>query len=184
MHFVLCYSVPVCRHCLSDPSKPEFSSDPITRGVTINLDEQRENLDPNFENAGEPVELANYESSIEKSNEDVLGTCSALVEGQRSVKTSEANVDVLGNTNVNSWESLINDASDLLAFESPNAEAYDKSVDPSTAFYRSIRTAIQNAQAVCGGRGNTAEDMPCQPDGEIENGDASSKMDYEVKIAN
>ncbi|KAG6393096.1 hypothetical protein SASPL_147326 [Salvia splendens] len=153
------------RHSLSDPSKPEFSSDPSTR-ASVNLDEQRENLDPNFKNDGEPSRLANCESSIEKSNEDVLGTCAALVEGQRSVNMSEANVDVLGNANVNSWDSLINDASNLLAFESPNAEAYNKPVDPATAFYRSIRNAIQN---VCGERGNAAEDMPCQPDGEIEN---------------
>ncbi|XP_042026307.1 protein tesmin/TSO1-like CXC 2 [Salvia splendens] len=172
------------RHSLSDPSKPEFSSDPSTRLVSINLDEQRENLDPNFENAGEPsrldVELANYESSIEKSNEDVLGTCSALVEGQRSVNMSEANVDVLSTTNVNSWQSLINDASNLLTFESPNAEDYNKSVDPASAFYRSIRNAIQNAQSLgAAACGEPVEDMPCQPDGEIENGDASSKMDYE-----
>lgn len=164
----------MCRHSLSDPSKPEFSSDPSTR-ASINLDEQRENLDPNFE----PSRLANCESSIEKSKEDALGACSALVEGQRSVSMSEANVDVLGNANGNSWDSLINNASDLLAFESPNTEAYNKPVDPATAFYRSIRNAIQN---VCGERGNAAEDMPCQPDGEIENGDASSKMDYEVNF--
>ncbi|KAL1536123.1 protein tesmin/TSO1-like CXC 2 [Salvia divinorum] len=135
------------RHSLSDPSKPEFSSDDASSvdpntPVSINLDEQRENLDPNFDEPSKlVVEFANCESNIENS----------------SLRCLKANTD-----NVNSWDSLIADASDLLILESPN----NKFVDPATAFYRSIRNAIQNAQSL-------VDNMPRQPDGQIEKGDAS-----------
>ncbi|XP_057783368.1 protein tesmin/TSO1-like CXC 3 isoform X2 [Salvia miltiorrhiza] len=170
------------RHSLSDPSKPEFSSDDgntvdPNMQVAMNLDEQKENLDANCENAGEPsygcsklvvefAETLNCELDIVNSSLSCLKakrvaeyacTSSAFVEDQRSV----------------------------------NMEAYNEPVDPATTFYRSIRNAIQNAQSlgavVCGERGNTAENMPRQPEEGtemIENGDASflnsnQKMDYE-----
>ncbi|KAL1561773.1 protein tesmin/TSO1-like CXC 2 [Salvia divinorum] len=186
------------RHSLSDPSKPEFSSDDANKvdpnmGVTMNLDEHKEsNTDANCENAGEPpyvcsklvvefTETLSCEMDIVNSGlgcletKQVACTSSALVD-QRSVNMSEANVEVLGNTDGNCWDSLIADASDLFIFESPNAKACNESVDPATAFYRSIRNAIQNVQsfgaAACGEHGNAAANMPCQPEegtGVIEN---------------
>lgn len=223
------------RHQLSDPSKPEFSSDDgsvvdtnnLHVHVATKLDEQKENLDPSASecaNAGVPsyecsklvVEFAeslNCDSDMMNSSLSCLkakhvaeyactsSACGPFVLDQRSANISEANLEGLGNLDQNNWDSLISDASDLLGFESPNMESYDKPVDPATTFYRSIKNAIQNAQSlgavVCGERireGREAENMPSQP-GEgtemIENAgthdivpdssfsNSSQKMDYE-----
>lgn len=231
---------PLCRHQLSDPSKPEFSSDVGNVADTNNLDvhvptkldEQKENLDPRASecaNAGVPsyecsklvVEFAeslNCESDMMNSSLSCLkakhvaeyactsSACGPFVQDQRSANINEANLEGLANLDQNNWDSLISDASDLLGFESPNMESYDKPVDPATTFYRSIKNAIQNAQSlgavVCGERvreGREAENMPSQPgEGTEMNENAgahdivsdssfsnsSQKMDYEVRIAN
>lgn len=174
----------------------------------MRLDEQKENLDARgCQNASLPshgcsklvvefAETLNCESGIVNSSlscfnaKDVAEYASAFVEDQRSVNMSEANLEGLGNNDQQNWESLIADASDLLIFESPNADAYNESVDPATTFYRSIRNAIQNQSqslgaVACGQRateGNAAENT-------VENVDASflnsnQKMEYEVTIAN
>ncbi|XP_047965186.1 protein tesmin/TSO1-like CXC 2 [Salvia hispanica] len=190
------------RHSLSDPSKPEFSTDDGNKvdpnmGVTMNLDEHKEsNPDANGEKVGEPpyvcsklvvefAETLSCEMDIvgsglsgleAKQVAEYACTSSAIVESQRSVNMSETNAEVLGNTIGNCWDSLIADSSDLFIFESPKAKACNESVDPATAFYRSIRNAIQHVQsfgaAACGERGNAAENMSCQPEegiGMIEN---------------
>ncbi|KAH6786943.1 hypothetical protein C2S52_006495 [Perilla frutescens var. hirtella] len=217
------------RHQLSDPSKPEFSSDDgnTVDANNLNVDEQKENMysmASESENAVEPsygcsklvvefVKNLNCNSDIVDSSLSCLkaknvaeyactsSACGPFVEDQRSVSISEANLEGLGNINQHNWNSLIADASDLFVFEPPNIVSYNKSVDPATTFYRSIKNAIQNAQTlsavVCGERvreGGEVEHMPSQP-GErteiIENAsthdivadssfsNSNQKMDYE-----
>lgn len=192
------------RHHFSDPSKPEFSSDDAR--AIMSSDENKASGHPSYGCSKLAVEFAenlNRESNVVNSSLSCLNS-SAFVEEQRSANVSEANVECLGNLDQNDWDNLIADASDLLAFESPNKDPCNESVDPATTFYRSIRNAIQNAQSlsavVCGGERvrerNKAENKPSEGTEMIENGgtddivgdasflNANQKVDYEVKTAN
>ncbi|KAK4434046.1 CRC domain-containing protein TSO1 [Sesamum alatum] len=197
------------RHQLSDPSKPEFSSDNgsvVERNKgkmdTKKLDEQKENLDPGTSNgqvAGEPScefdENFNYDRNSLKDKHVAEhaynhSTLVPLVEetSQRQLYGSEVNKEGVSQIDQHKeaascdWESLISDASDLLNLESPNdAESFEKSVDPATTFYRSIKNAMQNMHSLCpvvsgeqvGGR-SEPENLLIQPGEGHESMDAES----------
>lgn len=187
------------RHSVSDPSKPEFSSDELKENKASDCQNAS---DPSYGSSKLVVEFAenlNRESDVVNPSMSCLNS-SAFVE-QQSVNMAEATVEGLGNIDQSDWDSLIADASDLVVFESPNKEPCNEAVDPATTFYRSIRNAIQNAQSlsavVCGGaERNEAENNPQEGTQMIESGglndivgDASffnpnQKMDYEVLTAN
>lgn len=188
------------RHNLSDPSKPEFSSDELKEDKASDCQNASHPSCGSSKLAVEFEENLNRESDVVNPSLSCLNS-SAFVEQQRSVNMAKANVEGLGDIDQSDWDSLIADASDLIVFESPNKEPCNEAVDPATTFYRSIRNAIQNAQSlsavVCGGdrttERNEAENKPQEGTQMIENGDlndivgdasffnSNQKMDYEVK---
>ncbi|KAL0392988.1 UNVERIFIED_CONTAM: CRC domain-containing protein TSO1 [Sesamum radiatum] len=195
------------RHQLSDPAKPEFSSDNgsvVDRNKekmdTKKLDEQKENLDPGASNgqvAGEPsCEFAknfHYDRDSLKAKHVAEHACNSstlvpLVEetSLRQLYGGEVNLDGVSQIDQHKeaascdWESLISDASDLLNLESPNnTESFEKSVDPATTFYRSIKNAMQNMHSNCpvvSGEqvGGLSENLLTQPGEGCESMDAES----------
>ncbi|XP_011073450.1 protein tesmin/TSO1-like CXC 2 isoform X3 [Sesamum indicum] len=198
------------RHQLSDPSKPEFSSDNGSVIVDRNkgkmdtnkLDEQEENLDPGASNgqvAGEPscefAENFQYDRDSLKAKHVEEHACNSstlvpLVEktSLRQLYGGEVNLEAVSQIDQHKeaascdWESLISDTSDLLNLESPNnTESFEKSVDPATTFYRSIKNAMQNMHSICpvvsgeqvGGR-SEPENLLTQPGEGRESMDAES----------
>lgn len=192
----------------------------------MTLDEQKENLDPrasNCEVAREPsfdcsrlvLDFAeNFNGDGDNQNysfrPDYRFFSSAVA--PLTYKTEE-NLAVFGHVDQKNkeatscdWGHLISNATNLLAFESPNdAAPCQQSVDPATSFYRSIRNAIHNEQtlgpAVSGQHfrdGSVLENTSTQP-GEgtemMENAgthdiiagslisNPSQRVDYEVNIA-
>ncbi|GFP86547.1 protein tesmin/tso1-like cxc 2 [Phtheirospermum japonicum] len=174
------------RHQLSDPSKPEFSSDDdsMFNKNKVNMDadtkpeDHKENLDPSASNS----EMSNMSPSSEE--------CSKLI--VEFSKNLEYDRDIPNNPNSNDssqlvplrdsdrnemnqnkqgtscyWEDLMSNPSDLLMFGSPDdTEPHKKSVDPATSFYTCIKNAIQNTLMVSSGRAGEArelEDIFTQP---------------------
>lgn len=193
--------------------------------VATILDEQKENLDPrasHCELVCEPsydcsrllLDLTeNFSGDNDNQNCSLKPSyaCFSSAVGPLTYKTEEK-LEGFGHVDQNKeatsfdWEHLISNATNLLAFESPNdSESCEQSVDPATSFYRSIRNAIQNEQTLGAAvscehfrDGNVLENTSTQP-GEItemmENsrtqdiiaGSSSSnpcqKADYEVNTA-
>lgn len=164
---------------------------------TKKLDEQKENLDPRSSNgqvAGEPScefsENFHYDCDSLKAKHVADHACDSstlvpLVEetSQMGLYRTEVNLEGVSQTDQHreaascDWESLICDASDLLNLESPDdTELFEKSVDPATTFYKSIKNAMQNMHSIC-----PVEQVGERSESEIT--DPSPKMDYEVKIA-
>ncbi|KAL6532357.1 hypothetical protein OROGR_014327 [Orobanche gracilis] len=178
------------RHHLSDPSKPEFSSDDqsavdrdkVNTVGTKQLDEHKENVDPK-EYEGEET---SYDCSkfVVDFPEDECNSPESSIKAQienykeppqRGSYENEAGMERLshdGRTREGEscdWDNLI-DASDLLVFESPDGtDSYEKSIDHGTSFNTS------DVQAV--GPSGTALDESEQENSYTQTGDGSEMMD-------
>lgn len=180
----------LCRYQISDPSKPEFSSEEESNVGTSKLnmdtpgqiDEHKKSLDvraPESEVVGEQsFDCSKFviECVEDPSN---AGHSSALVlfeqevsEGvpQRNEVNMEGAIQIDQNKEGASseWESLISGTSDLFIFESPNCTDPHKKMDGSS-FYASIENDIQNMHSMCAfsseqvREGSESEHMSTQP---------------------
>ncbi|XP_047951005.1 protein tesmin/TSO1-like CXC 2 [Salvia hispanica] len=164
------------RHQLSDPSKPEFSSDEGTKpdaykedaDATEKLDEQKESGDDrdmaaeaSYDDCSKfVVDFTSPSSNLRpgcgleaKAITDYGCTSSALVPPMHEPpQRGEMNTDeVYQNREAKScdWEHMVSDTSKLLVFQSPDdRDSYVKSVNPGTSFYTGIKSDMQRLQVI------------------------------------
>ncbi|KAL8486454.1 hypothetical protein ACS0TY_023223 [Phlomoides rotata] len=166
------------RHQLPNPSKPDFSSDDgnvidtnkVNVDVAMNLDEQKENLDPRASNC-EVASESSYDCSklVHDFAENFIGdgenqicslrppyACSSSAVDPLTYRPEE-NLEGFCHDGQNKevtpceWARLISDATNLLEFQSPNdTKSCEQSVDPAIRFFRSIKSAIHNEQTLGG----------------------------------
>ncbi|KAL3648998.1 hypothetical protein CASFOL_005401 [Castilleja foliolosa] len=123
------------RHQLSDPSKPEFSSDDQTTvdpknentaNVTTHADGQKENIDPRDSECEPSYNCSKFVVDFPEDAQEMADyTCDSSVNAPFVVRDCQTNMEgVIHHVDQDKegtscdWDSLIN-ASDLLIFESP-----------------------------------------------------------------
>ncbi|KAL8047998.1 hypothetical protein ABFX02_07G034900 [Erythranthe guttata] len=186
------------RHQLSDPSKPEFSTDTnkaiVDAGPTKKSDELQENVDTRESDADVAACHSSYDCSkyivdfaegydFSSPNascglKDKHVSVVPFVQNNNMEGVSQSQViDRNQESKTCDWDSLISDATDLLIFESPNdADTYKKSmIDNGMSFYNSMDSDMQNMQSLCAEgsgeqflEGNETENLSTQPGEGIE----------------
>ncbi|KAL6522668.1 hypothetical protein OROHE_016515 [Orobanche hederae] len=158
------------RHHLSDPSKPEFSSDDhstvdrekVNTVDTKQLDEHKETADrkecegeePSYDCSKFVVDVPeDYECNSPESSIKAQETEEYKELSRRGSYGNEAGMEGLSHDDRSregescDWDNLI-DPSDLLVFESPDGtDSYKKSIDHSTSFHTSDVQAVGPSEA-------------------------------------
>ncbi|KAL3634462.1 hypothetical protein CASFOL_021516 [Castilleja foliolosa] len=163
------------RNQLSDPSKPEFSSN-----------DHKENLDPMASNS----DASNMPPSSEECSNLIVEFSKNLEYNRVNPNNPNSNDSYENKIDQNKqntscdWDDFISSPSNLLTFgSSDNTEPHKQSVDPATNYYTCIKNAIQNTLMVSGGRAGEShepENLFTQPEEESEMMMESSKTTVDV----